>query len=126
MATQRSIVPLSVLGASLLLSAVATVFMSASVEQRDRARFANSVQSTQDRITSRIDTYIAMLRGGTGLFAARDTVTREEFQEYVRQLDIAQYYPGIQGLGWSVRAEPRDTAARRRVPRGHRLADLVP
>lgn len=110
MRTKPSLIPLGVLGASLSLTVVATIFISASVEQRDRARFANSVQSTQDRITSRLDTYIAMLRGGTGLFAAQDTVTREEFREYVHQLDVTRYYPGIQGLGWAVRLAPEDTA----------------
>ena len=92
-----------VLTASLLLTAAATAFTARMARERDQARFQNAAQSAHDRIISRIGIYINTLRGVASLFASSDTVTPEEFRTYVERLNVAENYPGIQGVGWTRR-----------------------
>lgn len=56
--------------------------------------------------------------GGGGLFAVSDEVTREDWRTYVAKLQINQYYPGIQGVGFSKRILPSEKAAHLRQIRG--------
>lgn len=95
--------PSAVLATSLFLTLAAGVLLARTEEARDSARFANAVQSTRDRVESRLSTYTALLRGTAGLFAANDSVTRDAFAEYVSRLRIADQYPGIQGVGFTQR-----------------------
>lgn len=54
-------------------------------------------------LTGRVEAYVSLLRGASGLFAASDRISREDFKTYVAQLDIVRNYPGTQGLGYSLR-----------------------
>ncbi len=95
--------PWLVLTASLLFTAAATAFVGWSASGRDEARFENAVQNGQDRVTGRLEVYVATLRGAAALFAASDSVTQWEFRRYVDRLDLQTRYPGVQGIGWSER-----------------------
>jgi PAS domain S-box-containing protein len=99
--------PSLVLAASLALTVAATQFAVHTTDATDRARFQNAVQATEDQITSRMNTYTAMLRATSGLFASRERmgehVRRTEFHAYVDQLDLPRLYPGVQGIGFSQR-----------------------
>src|SRR5207249_5575131 len=68
-----------------------------------RARFRNSVHEIDAAIAGRVDTYIALLRAGTGLFAASHSVERDEFKRYINRLELEKQYPGLQGIGFSLR-----------------------
>lgn len=75
-----------------------------------RREVAKEAVEIEARISSRIESYLALLRGGVGLFAAQQRVTREEFRRYVASVGIEQNYPGIQGIGWTVRVPPEQLA----------------
>ena len=102
--------PVLVLLVALAVTALATAFAVTTARGRRRARFDNAVQAAQDRIQSRIGTYVALLHGATGLFAASDTVTAADFQAYVTRLDLAGRYPGVRALGFSRRLTARESA----------------
>ncbi|MBC7789528.1 MAG: CHASE domain-containing protein [Anaerolineae bacterium] len=102
----RSYTPAVVLAASLLLTLTATSLVLATGRARARARFESAVRATRDRVTTRMDTYSAILRGASGLFAA-GPVSQTEFRAYAAQLDIRHRYPGIQGIGFSKRLSAR-------------------
>ena len=53
--------------------------------------------------------YEQVLLGGIGLFAASDTVTREEWRIYVENLLIDKNFPGILGIGFSYRFPHSDS-----------------
>ena len=72
-------IAVSVLVFSLLLTAVAAQYAASASRSRDRLRFEIAVRQAQDSIETRLGTYVAMLRAGTGLFAAAPRVTAEEF-----------------------------------------------
>jgi two-component system, OmpR family, sensor kinase len=88
---------------SLVLTALVALGFERAVRAREQARFRNAVQSTEDRIQARIDTYVVLLLGLRGFFVASYRVEPEEFRRYVEQLEVQLHYPGIQGLGFSLR-----------------------
>src|SRR5207249_2418309 len=94
-------------GVSLLLTGASAYFVATAAAARDRGRFGNAVERTQTAIQRRIETYVNLLRGGAGLFAAENKVTRAQFKAYVDRLDLQKNYPGIQGVGISARLLPQ-------------------
>ena len=104
----RPWVPYFVLVVSVFFSVGAAGYVAMAARQRDQIRFQNAVQDVSDSIQGHIDTYIALLRAGSGMFAESGMVTRRGFREFVERLDLPRRYPGIQGIGYIVRLEPRD------------------
>lgn len=101
---RRPLIPWIVLFVSLLMTVITTWSVANSTVVRDRERWTNAVESTRNRIEARLQTYIALLRGGAGLYAAIDfPVFNSDFQEYTARLDIQRRYPGIQGIGFTRR-----------------------
>lgn len=105
--------PVVVLLAALAVTAIATYLTHRAAAANDALRFDNVADSIRHEVDSRLDAYIAMLRGGAGLFAASDEVRPAEFRAYVERLQLAVRYPGIQGIGFSrlVREEEREHVA---------------
>ena len=102
--------PIVVLGTSLLLTALVTYVLTTASSEREQSRFLSNVQSTEDRIRTRLEIYIALLRGTAALYAASETVSPEEFRAYIERLRIKQQYPGVQGIG-SIQRVPMDQRA---------------
>lgn len=53
-------------------------------------------------IKQRLQAYAEVLHGGRGLFYSSKKVSRLEFKNYIAELQIEQFYPGIQGVGFSL------------------------
>jgi PAS domain S-box-containing protein len=104
----RSWIPYGVLGGALIVTFVATLYVHRTTQAKDRARFENSVRQVSTTLRNRLDTHVALLRAGTGLFAASISVEPDEFRKFVSQLDLPNHYPGIQGIGFSRRLQPDD------------------
>lgn len=94
-----------VLAFSLLLTGTVSWYARTTAETQDRLRFQNLVQKNQAILQNRMETYIALLQGAAGLFQASDNVSREEFRGFVEGLDLRRRYPGIQGIGFSLRVQ---------------------
>ena len=107
-----------VLLASLLITFNAWHFARSEATKRAQARFDFRVKTIETDIYQHLQAYEFLLRGGSGLFAASDEVTREEWRVYVKKLQINQDYPGIQGVGFSKRILPSEKAAHIRQIRG--------
>jgi PAS domain S-box-containing protein len=99
----RAWIPVAVLGGTLLLTGIASFYVQKAVAAKDQVRFERSVQEIHGAIDGRLETYVSLLRAGTGLFAASNSVEPDEFRKFVAQLDLTRHYPGIQGIGFSVR-----------------------
>jgi PAS domain S-box-containing protein len=108
---RRAWVPYFVLTVALLLTLLAAYYVSATAEARDRLHFQNSVRDAQTSIQNRLENDISSLRAGSALFAASDDVTREEFRTYVERLDFPRRFPGVQGIGFSVRVDAEEKDA---------------
>ncbi len=105
---RRGWIPYVVLAGSLFLTAILCYNAVATARTKDRLRFENEVNRTRRNIQNRLETYILLLRAGSGLFAANNEVGTQEFKAYVEQLDLKRRYPGIQGIGYSVRVSQKD------------------
>ena len=107
---RRSLIPQILLGIGLALSAAGADAARDLVESRQQVRFSGATERVRAAIDSRIDSYLAMLLGGAGLFAASEDVNLTEFKAYIDRLDIRRRYPGIQGIGFSriITPESRD------------------
>lgn len=99
----RVLLPYLILAFGLCFTFLVSFYFSQLAEAQDLSRFRNSVRQIDDRITARIQTSIALLRAGTGLFAASDSVSAGEFDRFVQQIELQKNYPGIQGIGFSLK-----------------------
>lgn len=88
-------------------------------------RFEFRANEIVSNIESRIESYKIVLLGAKGLFLSSQNVERNEFREYVRQLNLAQSYPGIQGVGFSLLIKPEDLAAHTQKIRNEGFPDYT-
>ncbi len=107
----RAIAPILVLalGVGLTLAIVSMVERLRSDEER--VAFLRLVGEARDLIDRRMAVHTALLEGAAGLFAADESVTRREFAAFVGRLDLRTQYPGVRGIGFSVRAMPEELPA---------------
>lgn len=54
----------------------------------------------QDSIAQRFAAYEQVITGGAGLIRGSQDVTKNEWHDYVSTFNIAQYYSGLQGIGY--------------------------
>lgn len=109
----------------LLLGVVSTllfaVYANRAAMSKEEIQFTNFVQRTQETVANELDTYVALLRSGSGLLESNEDTTAEEFRTFVERLDLRERYPGVQGLGYALRLEPSEVgdfeeAARTTIP----------
>jgi signal transduction histidine kinase len=97
--------PLLVLAAGVLCTALAVVQLRSSVVSAEKQRFEALATERIDVVSDRLDNYIALLRGTAGLFAAAGEVKSDQFAAYIDRLRLPELYSGVQGIGF-VRAIP--------------------
>jgi PAS domain S-box-containing protein len=90
---------------ALLLPAVVWVGawrMAVEAAEADaRTRFELQAAQILDKLTARLFGYEQMLRSAAGLFAASQSVGREEWRDYYESLQIGSAFPGIQAMGYA-------------------------
>jgi CHASE1-domain containing sensor protein len=111
----RTAVAYVVLGAALVLTGLAFLYVRHNVEEREHERFEEITVSTERAVDRRMQTYIDAMLDGRGLFAASESVTREEWEDYVAGSDLERRYPGIQAIAYAERVplEGREAHERR-------------
>jgi two-component system OmpR family sensor kinase len=97
---RRPWIPYIIFIVTLTLSLLTTYYISKETYTEDRLRFFNAVEDTTINIETRLQTYIALLRGAAGFFAAEHTVNQQQFASFVSRLNLQKNYPGTQGIGY--------------------------
>jgi signal transduction histidine kinase len=107
---RRAAVPYIILLAGLAMTIVAAVYAHRAGRAQQRLSYGAVADGVRHALDTRIEAYVAMLRGGAALFAASSEVRLREFRAYVSRLELTSRYPGIQGIGFSrvVRVADRD------------------
>ena len=100
--------PWYVFGVFFVLTLLATSYVWTTTRAADRARFDNAVQATRDAIAARIDTYVNVLTATRGLVASDPALRRQDLRDYIRSHEIQRRYPGIQGIGFTLRVPQED------------------
>ncbi|HEY6878074.1 MAG TPA: CHASE domain-containing protein [Polyangiales bacterium] len=86
---------------SVLLTWLAWNVSARSLAGRLRDQFMQRSEQIAEAIVRRIEEHETVLRGGVALFLASDRVTRSEFHDYVRNLELSRHFPGIVGVGFA-------------------------
>ncbi|MBW4622660.1 MAG: CHASE domain-containing protein [Cyanosarcina radialis HA8281-LM2] len=105
---RRRRLPWIVLASTLLLTLLATYYAFVTSKTKNQWRFESLAQQAQADLENRIDTYIALLQAASGLFAASETVEHQEFHAFVGRIEFQKRYPGVRGIGFSLRLSARD------------------
>jgi signal transduction histidine kinase len=96
----------SMLGSIVWWSGVAislTLFLltDRTVTQKAQLEFGHLTEHTSTGIEDRVRSHTDVLRGVQALFASREQLTRTHFNDYVRQLDLEQNFPGVVSLNFA-------------------------
>jgi len=107
----RRALALAVLLLGLLASLLAAWQVRHAIREDAIRRFAASCDAITIKIEERLRAYALMLQGGQGLFAASDTVERDEWRTYFETIEADRTVPGYEGIGFSLLIAPEDLAA---------------
>jgi PAS domain S-box-containing protein len=116
--------PAIVLLLALAVTTAVAISYSRVFTMEDRTEFGRAVERACDAILNRTQAYVATLRGAAAFFAADEAVERSEFHAYVDGLHLQEEYPGIQGIGFSLRVAPHDLSALVARERASGIADF--
>src|ERR687898_1829282 len=111
---------------SLLLTALAYNYVSQNVEAQNHLRFDVTAQLTQEAIERRTEAYLDAMFGARGLFYASESVTRQEWDNYVEGIEPDKRYDGLQALSYAERVEPDEREAFSRRAQREGLPSLHP
>ncbi|MBA6329019.1 GGDEF domain-containing protein [Colwellia sp. MB02u-6] len=93
---------------TLFITFIAWSITDKSHQRHAQDLFIFEVTQTLQSIEQRMQGYQQVLRGGIGLFKSSSHVTRQEFHDYVTNLDVDKHWPGIQGIGYAVMLKPKE------------------
>lgn len=69
-------------------------------------KFESAVDENIDMIDRRMSKYKNILQSGIGFFHGSESVTRQEWHDFIKALNIEGNYPGMQGIGFSKMIHP--------------------
>ena len=96
----------------ILIACLALTFTTSFVVfQRDRSeinsRFLNDVNEIERAILDRMEHYAIAIVHTRAFFQYGEKPTRDDFRKFFSAMMVQNTYPGIQGIGYAVRALPR-------------------
>ena len=101
----------SILALVLCGTVVAWYFAHSASVREARNRFETEIDVVQIDLSDRLRAYEQVLLGGVSAFYSWPSVSRENWRRYVANLQIAENYPGIQGIGFARVMAPSEVAA---------------
>ncbi|AKQ46829.1 hypothetical protein TH63_16260 [Rufibacter radiotolerans] len=96
----------------------------ANDQAEDKQLFEIRKVQIKGTLERRMGYYLQILKGVNGLFAASDTVTRRDFQQYLSTLQVTANYPGVQGIGFAVMVAPENLPSLERRIRAEGFPDF--
>ena len=97
-----------ILAISVALTIAAYFYSDSSVKQRTQDRFEFRALEIERAIHDRMTVYEQVLWSGVAYMYSTQKVDRKSFAKYVESLNIEKYWPGIQGVGFSVPVKPSE------------------
>lgn len=107
----KSIHPLLILGLCLLITAFVTYLSYQFVTNHQQDRIGQLSEIISNSITSRINRYENSLRHIYSYIKTDPKLSRNSFKTYVEHLRATESYPGVQGLGYTVRIRHKNLAS---------------
>ena len=86
----------------LTLTLASTLYTNYNVEAQTETEFEMVCNEIELKIATRLHAHAQLLRTGAAFFSASDTVTRQQWREFIKNAKIDENLPGIQGVGFSM------------------------
>ena len=102
---RRYFVPYFILIVGVLSTAFFSYYVWRTAVAKDLERFNTSTQELTTYVRGRPRIYVEVLRAATGLFAVSPVINPTQFQKFVDRLELANQFPGAQGLGYLTRVK---------------------
>lgn len=90
----------SVFLAGMVLTVLAWYVISTLEEEKARREFAVQAKDTVAAVRQRMNSYVYILHGVRGLFAASSEVTRDEWQRYTAETGLGEHHPGVHSFAF--------------------------
>lgn len=94
----------------LLMSGLAATVVQQAGRLSMRTQLDRDAATFEATINERIAANLGVLRGAAGMFAILPQLTRDQFDDYFRQVGVEQNYPGVRGVGLTRRVAPGQVA----------------
>lgn len=107
----KFLLPLLILSIGIAFSLQQYGSVKQQAEETLQARFTVAFNEATLHIIEKIEAYEQMLRATQGLFYASDAVSRDEFRNFARELELDVFYPGLLGLGYVPLITPETKAS---------------
>lgn len=108
----KKLFPIVAFIAVALISLTMAGFAYFATQEAARIKFEGTADDALNRIESRIDLHLSLLRSTQALFDARNgDITRGEFSAFFTALDIDDNFAGLRGIGFLRLAKAGDEAA---------------
>ncbi len=95
---------------SIVIAVVVWTMSKHYYDNHAKELFGSQVYENLDSIDRRMQRYENALRSGIAFFHASESVGRREWHQFVEALQTRKYYPGFQGIGFSVMLRPDEVA----------------
>lgn len=113
----------SILLLSFVVTGLAWLVSNGAMQQRAQDRFRFLAEDALTAIKKRMTEYELALSAGVGLFAASEKVDPEEWRAFAAHLRLQEYFPGIQGFGFTRMLAPAEKTAHERAMRAAGFPD---
>lgn len=123
----KKLFPILTFLAVALISLTMAGFAYFATQEASRIKFQATVDDALNRIESRIDLHLSLLRSTQALFDARNgQVSRNEFKAYFDALDVDGNFAGLRGIGFLKLVRTGDEAvAERAIKQEHGIDRAV-
>ena len=107
----KKYLPIAAFAAVALASLAMAAFAYRASEEAARIKFEATADEALNRIESRVNLHLALLRATDAFFTTRGgDVSGDEFRTYVEALDVSKNFEGLQGIGMLGMGTPAETA----------------
>lgn len=108
----KKLFPILAFIAVALISLTMAGFAYFATQEAARIKFEATADDALNRIESRIDLHLSLLRSTQALFDARNgEISRSEFKAFFSALDVDSNFAGLRGIGYLRLAKAGDEAA---------------
>lgn len=90
----------SVFLAGMVLTVLAWYAISTMEEEKAHREFAVQAKDTLAAVRQRVNSYVNILHGVRGLFAASSEVSRDEWQRYTAETGLGEHHPGVHSFAF--------------------------
>ena len=103
-----NVLPWAVLAIGLVTSLILFVIIRENIEDAAAQRFEHLTVEARQSIEARVQSYADVLYGGRALFDTYGVVSRDRFHQFVKSLDLANRYPGLEVMNYAAHVLARD------------------